>query len=204
MTGFRRCLVAAVALLGATNLASATVIQYQPHDQQRGVIIGSEGDFVDQLGLWVGQKADGTQSASQLSLLGPQIVFGSNEVTGPDAASVMDVRFGVNNDTPFELSFSASGLGALLVLRDLTTSTNLVLFTPFGQASQTFTGQLTAGHDFSLLTALQSPFGSTATSEVFFSIHQDDEESLTLIPAPGASAVLAFAGLAVCSRRRRA
>lgn len=202
MTGLRRCVVAAVALLGVTPLASATVIQYQPHEEQRGVIIGSEGDFVDRLGLWVGQKTDGTRSASQLSLLGPQIMFGSNEVTGSGAASVMDVRFGVNNDTPFELSISASGIGALLVLRDLTTSTNLVFFTSFGQADQAFMGQLTAGHDFALLTTLQS-FGSTTTSEVFFSIHQDDEESLTLIPGPASTAVLACAGLAVCARRRR-
>jgi hypothetical protein len=200
---WRRCVVSAVAAIGLSSLASATVIQYQPtpNDQQRGVIIGSDGEFVNQLGLWIADKSDGTQSAAQTSLLGPQVIFASNEVEGFTAASTLDVRFRVNNTTPFDLSASASSLGAFLVLRDLTTSSNLVLFLSQGATSQDFSGELTVGHDYALTSALRNPFGTPATSQFLFDIHPDD--SLTLVPTPGAFATLAIGGLLVGGRRRR-
>lgn len=203
MTGFRQCFVAAAAVLGASTLASATVIQYQPHDQQRGVILGDMSEFTDDLGLWVENISDDTQSATQISYLGSQVIGAWREASGPDAASILDVRFSVSETVPFELNASTTARGLLLVLRDLTVGSFLTLYVPTGADSAEFSGTLTGGHDFALLSTLQDPDNAAPNATLFFSIYQDSG-SPTLVPTPGAAGLLAMAGIAACARRRRA
>lgn len=204
MMGIRHCAIATAAL-GLTAAAPATVIQYQPHEEQRAVIMDDTGIFTDQLGFWSETITDGgSQYASQTSVLGPKIVGSWQAASGPDAASHFNIYFTVTNDVSFNLSAAATGGGLVLVLRDATAGTFPVLFTTFAEDSLTYTGELLAGHEYSLLSTLVDPFGTSPEAAVVFSLQDGNISGPTPLPAPGMAGLMGAAGLVVGVRRRRA
>ncbi len=204
MTGLRRCVAAAAAVLALAAVSSATVIEYEPTpaNDRRGVTIDGSGDLTDDLGAWSGLVVDGSRFAAQDSNLGQTQITATYEVSGSGAASFLDVRFTLADTVPFKLNASTTAAGAVVILRDLTTQTNLVLFTPFSASSQSFQGQLTGGHEFSLVSTLQDPFGASPTASMGFTIPAVGGP-ITPIPAPAACTTLAAAGLMAGTRRRR-